>query len=199
MERSESIKELATAMHKAQGEMSGAKKKSKNPFFKSDYADLEEVINCIKTPFFNNGISYMHFPIASDGFAGAELIIMHNSGEWISNKLLLKCAKNDPQGMGSAITYAKRYTLQSAAGIPSEDDDGNGATPQMNPNIQQQTTQQNIITNAQLKRLHTIASGVPTDQVKAILKHHGFESSKDITTYSYTQICLDIENQKKAL
>ena len=128
MNRSESIKELATALNKAQSEMSGAKKKADNPFFKSKYADLAEVIQCIKEPFMNNGLSYSQFPIATDGFAGVETIIMHNSGEWISNELLLKCSKNDPQGMGSGITYARRYSLQSACGLPSEDDDGNAAT-----------------------------------------------------------------------
>ena len=128
MNTSETIAELASALNKAQSEMSGAKKTAKNPFFKSNYANLEEVIHCIKEPFADNGLSFMQFPITTDGFAGVETIILHSSGEWVSNEFMLKCSKNDPQGMGSAITYARRYGLQSACGIPSEDDDGNAAT-----------------------------------------------------------------------
>jgi len=128
MQASESLTELAKALTKAQAEMSGAKKSAKNPFFKSNYANLEEVINCVKEPFANNGLSFMQFPVSSDGFAGVETIILHESGEWVSNEFTLKVAKNDPQGMGSAITYARRYGLQAAVGVPSEDDDGNAAT-----------------------------------------------------------------------
>ena len=128
MDKSESIKHLATALGKAQAEMSAAKKSAKNPFFKSKYANLEEVIHCIKEPFADNGLSFVQFPVAEDGMAGVETILMHESGEWISGVFMLKCSKNDPQGMGSAITYARRYGLQSAVGVPSEDDDGAGAT-----------------------------------------------------------------------
>ena len=128
MNKSETITKLAAALSKAQAEMSGAKKSAANPFFKSKYANLEEVINCVKEPFSNNGLSFVQFPISGEGTAGVETIIMHESGEYIANEFLLKCAKTDPQGMGSAITYARRYGLQSAVGIPSEDDDGNAAS-----------------------------------------------------------------------
>ena len=128
MNKSDTIASLAAALNKAQAEMSGAKKSAKNPFFKSNYANLEEVINCVKEPFADNGLSFVQFPISGDGVAGVETVIMHESGEFISGEFMLKCSKNDPQGMGSAITYARRYGLQSACGIPSEDDDGNAAS-----------------------------------------------------------------------
>ena len=128
MKKSEQIEQLAAALCKAQAEMAGAKKTAKNPFFKSNYANLEEVIHCIRQPFADNGLSFMQFPLAEEDRAGVETIILHSSGEWISNKLMLKCSKVDPQGMGSAITYARRYGLQAAVGLPSEDDDGNAAT-----------------------------------------------------------------------
>jgi hypothetical protein len=127
MNKSENISELAKALSKAQAEMSGAKKSSNNPFFKSKYADLKEVIECVKEPFADNGLSFVQFPISNDGFAGVETVIMHSSGEWISNEYMLKVSKNDPQGMGSAITYARRYALQAACGVPSEDDDAESA------------------------------------------------------------------------
>ena len=128
MNKSESIKNLAIAMNKAQAVMSGAKKSAANPFFKSKYANLEEVIACIKEPFESNGLSFMQFPITEDDRAGVETIVMHESGEWISGSFMLKPTKLDPQGQGSSFSYAKRYALQSILGIPSEDDDGNAAS-----------------------------------------------------------------------
>jgi len=128
MKKSESIAELAKALNAFQSEVSGAKKSANNPFFKSKYADLQEVINCAKDALHNNGLSVSQFPIAEDGRAGVETILMHSSGEFIASSLMLSVAKNDPQGMGSAITYARRYAYQAVLGIPSEDDDGNSAT-----------------------------------------------------------------------
>ena len=175
MNKSESIKEIATALNKAQAEMSGAQKKSKNPFFKSSYANLEEVINCVKEPFMNNGLSYMQWPIASDGYAGVETIIMHTSGEWISSELLLKCSKNDPQGMGSAITYARRYSLQAAAGVPSEDDDGNKASaPQKPTYTPPQQPQTNLISKQDADNFVAIAKAKQDrNAVMALLKQYG--------------------------
>jgi len=137
MNKSESITALAAALTKAQAQMSGAKKSASNPFFKSKYATLEEVIHCVKEPFADNGLSFVQFPVTSEGRLGVETVIMHQSGEWISNEFTLRCAKDDPQGNGSAITYARRYGLQSACGIPSEDDDGTAASsrPATDPKV----------------------------------------------------------------
>jgi hypothetical protein len=128
MNKSESIKELASALNKAQAEMSGAKKKATNPFFKSKYSDMNSVVDAIRIPFCDNGLSYSQFPLFNDKCVGVETILMHESGEWISSVLMLPMVKQDPQAAGSAITYARRYSLQSIAGIPSEDDDGNHAS-----------------------------------------------------------------------
>lgn len=130
MNKSDSIVELSKALHAAQGEMSGAKKGAKNPFFNSSYADLGAVVDAVRTPFFNHGLSYSQFPVYQDGMAGVVTILMHTSGEWIESTLLLPVGKKDAQATGSAITYARRYALQSIAGIPSEDDDGNAASQQ---------------------------------------------------------------------
>lgn len=128
MNKSESIADLAKALSKAQGEMSGAAKASNNPFFKSKYADLSEVIKAIKEPFATNGLSYVQFPIEDQGRIGIETILMHESGEFLSNSFTVNLNKQDAQGAGSAITYCRRYGLQAVAGIPSEDDDGNSAS-----------------------------------------------------------------------
>jgi hypothetical protein len=128
MNKSESIKNLAVAMSRAQSAMSGAAKSKNNPFFKSKYADLGAVIEAVKVPFADNGLSFVQFPIEEGGRIGIETILMHESGEWLSNSFTVQLTKQDAQGAGSAITYCRRYSLQSAAGIPSEDDDGNAAS-----------------------------------------------------------------------
>lgn len=128
MDKSESIKHLAIALNKAQAEMTGAKKKADNPFFKSKYSDLSEVVKAVKEPFANNGLSYTQFPIEDNGRIGVETILMHDSGEYISNHFTVNLVKQDAQQAGSAITYCRRYALQAIAGIPSEDDDGNAAS-----------------------------------------------------------------------
>lgn len=135
MDKSESIKELATALCKAQATMSGAKKNSENPYFHSAYSDLGSVVNAVKEPFADNGLSYAQFPVEDQGRIGIETILMHVSGEWISNSFTVQLTKQDAQGAGSAITYCRRYSLQAVAGIPSEDDDGNNASKGNNQQV----------------------------------------------------------------
>lgn len=128
LNKSESIAELAKALSKAQGEMGGASKAKDNPFFKSKYADLGAVIQAVKGPFADNGLSYTQFPIEENGRIGVETMLMHSSGEYLCQSFTVQVGKQDAQGAGSAITYCRRYGLQSIAGIPSEDDDGNAAS-----------------------------------------------------------------------
>lgn len=127
MKSSESIDKLANALCSAQAKMGGAVKDSANPFFKSSYADLTSVIKAIKQPFADNGLSYTQFPINGDGGVGVVTRLMHISGQWLEADCLLPIVKKDPQASGSAITYARRYALQSIAGIPTADDDAESA------------------------------------------------------------------------
>lgn len=129
MSKSESIKELATALSKAQMMVSGAKKDSNNPFFKSTYADLSSVVEAIKTAFGENGLSFIQTIEPSDkDEVRVQTVILHSSGEWFSCGILaLPVSKHDAQGFGSALTYARRYSLSAAVGVAPEDDDGNGA------------------------------------------------------------------------
>lgn len=123
MNTSENINELADALCKAQSQMVGAVKESNNPFFKKNYADLGSVIKAIKEPFSQNGLSYTQFPFTTDNGAGVCTRLMHKSGQWLEMEYVLPTVKKDPQSFGSAITYARRYALQSIAGIPVKDDD----------------------------------------------------------------------------
>ena len=129
MNKSESIAGLAAALAKAQGAMKGAVKDSANPFFKSKYADLASVVEAIRNAFSANGLSYVQTVQSSDlDEVRVETMILHSSGEWIScGVLALPVSKNDAQGYGSALTYARRYSLSAAVGVAPEDDDGNAA------------------------------------------------------------------------
>jgi len=173
MKKSESIKELATALNKFQAECSGAKKDADNPFFGSKYANLEAVINCAKSALDNNGLAVSQFPIMDQGYCGVETILMHSSGEWISNTLLLACKKQDPQAMGSAITYARRYAYQSVLGIPSEDDDGEKSMSRNQAPVKQQApapVQYQRISPAQATELMTIAQSKSKAGVDSVMK-----------------------------
>lgn len=127
MNKSESIAALAAALAKAQAEMSNAIKSSENPHFKSRYADLAEVLNTVRPVMAKHGIAVLQMPSFAAGVASVETMMMHSSGEWISNTCSAPVSKQDAQGVGSAITYLRRYSLAAFAGIAQEDDDANGA------------------------------------------------------------------------
>lgn len=124
MIQSEQINELLSALVKAQALMGGATKDSKNPFFKSNYADLSSVIKVIKEPFAKFGLGYIQFPIGDSGVIGVRTRIIHESGQWIESEFTMPLSKVDPPSLGSAVTYFRRYSLQAMVGIPSVDDDG---------------------------------------------------------------------------
>ena len=127
MKSSESINELASALCAAQSQMGGAVKDSANPFFKSSYADLTSVIKAIKQPFADNGLSYTQLPVSNENGVGVSTRLMHISGQWLEMEYTLPTVKKDPQASGSAISYARRYALQSIAGIPTAEDDAESA------------------------------------------------------------------------
>jgi hypothetical protein len=137
MNRSESIAGLATALAKAQSELSNPKKTSANPFFKSKYADLSEVINVSKSILAEHGLSILQLPSFSEGQVHVETVITHSTGEFISDVLSLPVAKQDAQSVGSAITYARRYSWAAICGLAQEDDDAESA---IGRNPQQQSS-----------------------------------------------------------
>jgi len=129
MAQSESIAKLAESLCKAQSEMKPAKKDSENPFFNSHYADLASVWDAIREPFTKHGLSVVQLPnVTSDGMVTLSTMLMHASGEWVSGNLTMKPVKNDPQAIGSCLTYARRYALSAITGVATEDDDAEGAT-----------------------------------------------------------------------
>lgn len=129
------MKELATAMAKAQGQIKTALKDSKNPHFKSSYADLTSVWDACREALTKNGFSVIQ---RTDFDAGGEVwletMLLHSSGEHIASRYPLRPLKQDPQGYGSAITYARRYCLAAIVGVVADEDDDGNAASQRNGN-----------------------------------------------------------------
>jgi ERF superfamily len=124
--QSAEIGKLAEALSKAQGAIEDAKKESENPFFKSNYADLSSVWKACRKHLSGNGLAVIQ---AVDLEGRLRTTLAHTSGEWIASVYPIKPVKDDPQGLGSAVTYARRYSLAAIVGIApaGEDDDGEGA------------------------------------------------------------------------
>lgn len=127
-EQSEQINELVKALVEVQRNMAPVIKGKSNPFFKSKYADLTSIWDALRESLADNGLAVLQ---TNDGEAENAVTIVttlaHTSGQWIRGRLHMPLAKNDPQGVGSAITYGRRYTLAAMLGVAPEDDDGEGA------------------------------------------------------------------------
>lgn len=151
MKTSEKIDQIATALAAAQSEMKGALKDAANPFFGSKYADLESVWDACRAPLTKHGLSVVQFP-KSKAYGAPEVYqwetkkgdvqfgvkvcfevsvltrLCHSSGQWMEDRISTLMPNGNAQSVGSAITYLRRYALQSVAGIAPEDDDGNQAS-----------------------------------------------------------------------
>jgi hypothetical protein len=122
------MKNIAAALVKAQKEFGPALKTSNNPHFRSKYADLSACIEAVIDGLNNNGVYLMQLNVERDGGVCVQTVFIHESGEQIAaGSLFVPAAKQDPQGYGSALTYARRYSLMAACGIAPEDDDANSA------------------------------------------------------------------------
>lgn len=211
--KSEKIGELAKALASLQSEVQGAIKDAKNPFFNSKYADLESCWAALREPLSKNGLAITQ----TMGFipeCGPTLVttLIHSSGEWISGEQPISPSKQDPQGLGSAITYARRYGLSAITGLIQVDDDGEAAhgrgddrgsktdgQARGNPPSNGALAGDGRISDPQAKRLFAIykKSGMPESELKSIIKTiGGVESSKDIHYSKYNQIVKAIEDWK---
>jgi len=167
LSRSQSIKELAAAMAKAQAVIGTAHKDKSNPFFKSNYADLSSVWDACREALTKNGLSVLQPTFIEDGKTFLETTLIHSSGEWISGILQVKPVKDDPQGMGSALTYARRYGLSALVGVSPADDDGEGSMnrnqgnssspkPPMEPPKSKSETDPNKATQKQMGKIQAM-------------------------------------------
>lgn len=127
MQKSESIKNIAAALILFHVKVEKVKKDATNPFFKSKYASLSNILEAINEPLNECGLSFVQFPTGENGL---NTLLMHaDSGEFMEADYTMKPVKDDPQGKGSVITYQRRYALSAILGLNiDEDDDGNAAT-----------------------------------------------------------------------
>ena len=155
------MQKIATALVKAQKAFGPALKSSTNPHFKSRYADLAACVEAVIDALNNNGIALIQQSHECADGVIIETLFVHESGETLSGgKLHVPATKQDAQGYGSAMTYARRYSLQAACGIAPEDDDGNNASRPAKPKS----------TRTQAEIEAQITAAADSDQIKAIWK-----------------------------
>lgn len=181
------LDKIAPAFVAAQAEIGGVEKDSKNPAFKSRYASLEAVIDAAKPVLIRHKLAFMQMPGAlTDHGLSVTTMILHESGQHISSTLTVPLSKRDPQGAGSAITYACRYSLMAMLGMPPVDDDGEGAMDRAPPRHEAKLAPKDGSTAPQ-KSLGLIPPrGAPESEmacfdivVKAIADHKVYGEFKD--------------------
>jgi len=187
--KSEQINELAAALAKAQGEFSAVPKDSTNPFFKSSYAALPEVVKTATPVLAKYGLAVSQFISVDDNGNDALMTyLIHSSGQYIAHTMKLHLIKDDPQGQGSAVTYARRYSYMSALGLVADvDDDGNAASqPQAQRTYApkadkpQYETKAGAITQAQSKALYAILKGRGKEIKVEVIERWG-KAEKELT------------------
>ena len=119
---------LMSALSKMQGELKMALKDSDNPYFKSKYADLATCINTAKKPMADNGLSVSQHCGFDGNYVRCVTVLGHSSGQYMASTCVIPVTKKDAQGVGSAITYARRYSFSAVIGLSQDDDDGNWAS-----------------------------------------------------------------------
>jgi len=158
MKTSEQINELAAALAMAQAIIKPAPKDSTNPHFRSRYADLAAVMEACRAPLATNGIALVQSASTTpERYVRITTRLIHKSGQWIEDSLDLKPSKDDPQGVGSCLTYGRRYLVCAMVGVTADDDDdGNAASNVTNKPKQPsgaQTIQQPVAAQQQSARM----------------------------------------------
>lgn len=209
---SEKIDLLIKALIKAKAQFGAVEKNRTNPYFKSKYADLGAVNDAVTGPLHDNGLTVMQTTaVRDDGTPVLVTTLAHESGQFISGQYPLLSAKNDPQGLGSALTYGRRYALSALLSVVADDDDdGNAAqdkavskapvsaTPKTNTTVAT-TAGGPVITEGQGRRLYAIWKNAnrQDDEVRGYIKaKYGFNSTKEITKDTYEDIVKWVESKE---
>jgi hypothetical protein len=199
---SEQINELATALAKAQSEIEAADKTGFNPHFASKFSTLTAIWDAIRAPLTKNGLSVTQLMESHEKELFVKTVMLHSSGQSISSMIPVLSKDRTPQSMGSAITYARRYSLAAICGVTQEDDDANAAQgiqsqspapgPIVAPPIQIKPVPHYGPSDSQLKRLHALKSksGWTDEQVKKFMKNNcDVDSSKELNPKQYDFVC----------
>lgn len=189
METSQDIKEIAVALVKVQGAIGKAKKDSQNPHFNSKYADLTAVWDACHAALQAAEVAVIQGPGVDDnGNAFVETMLLHKSGQFIKSRAIAKPIRLDPQAIGSASTYLRRYGLAAMVGVVQEDDDGNGGseTPkkahETHSNLSPKTQPKATRGVEAIKQIDPVASGDTADtlieQINGIMTKEGLDKWK---------------------
>lgn len=199
------MESLFKSFIKFQSEFTGMKPDASNPFFKSSYITLDGILETVRPILAKNDLAVMQEATGDGEFIYVKTKLIHSSGEMLETELLkMKPQKNDPQQMGSCITYAKRYQLAALLGIcESVDDDGNKATygngqpkGQSKGQSKSEGATGNINDN-QIKRLYAIANkaGFDAEKIKVMVKTKYNKELKELTKVEYDHICNGLEGK----
>lgn len=215
MNKSESISAIAKALSDFQGEMSAVPRESSNPFYKSKYAELSTIISHIQKLLKKNGLAVSQLCGEGVDKVSVTTLLMHTSGEWLSETVTMTPTKADPQGIGSTITYARRYSLSAMLLLASdEDDDGNVASgkvekkpeaPKVEPKKAKETAPAEKVsffddTEKRNKALSAIAKAKDGKTLDAILSQaKAYLDTGDITEETLTEISKAIDKKRKDL
>jgi hypothetical protein len=190
MNRSETISNLAKALTGFNAEVSKISKDASNPFFKNKYSTLDTIIDEIRPILQKNGLNIMQMPQSKDGEVALTTLLLHDSGEYIESPvLLMKAVKNDPQGIGSCITYARRYSLASFLSLNTgEDDDGNKATHNSNP------VKSNKIDDIKIQSIKKLIADKGSEESK-LLEYFKIKAFTEMTELQFTK-AVELLNKK---
>jgi hypothetical protein len=187
--RSEQTNELAVSLAKVQGSITHAVKDSENPFHKNKYADLASVWEACRKQLAENGLSIVQLPDGlEDGCLILDTTMLHTSGQWISSRIKMPLQKQDPQGYGSTLTYARRYALAAMVGVYQDDDDANeGSMLKSQSKQQNKSTNTNIPTTPQKPNTPQLMSDIQRKKLFATATEKALSSDdmKKIIAWKY--------------
>ncbi len=199
--QSEQINELATALCKCQSEMEAAVKDSLNPHFKSKYADLASVWDAVRQPLTKNGLCVVQ---SLDTIGENSILIstlMHTSGQWIKSTIPVINANKTSQGLGSGLSYARRYSLAALVGCVQDDDDGNSSMPKeklektsVPAPVKEKANP--LINKEQAETLQALADKCDPDYVSKVLEYmgkQGISSFMVVPQDQYNKIKIGLE------
>ena len=189
MKHSDELKNIAKALAKFQADIKDPARDKDNPYFKSKYVALDGLLDAVRPVLATNGLSFIQSPVSNGQDMGVTTLLMHDSGEWIeSDPFVLHAVKNDPQAGGSAITYARRYSLSAVLGVAwDDDDDANIATKghQSRSNARETASKGNRIQN------NATAEKTPPQQAPL--------PKKPTTVHDYYELTIDWAREHKAV
>ncbi|NUI79719.1 ERF family protein [Staphylococcus borealis] len=208
MNKSESITELNKALANFHKEVKQPMKDANNPFFKSKYVPLENVVEAIDDVAPKFGLTYSQYPVTTDdGKVGISTVLLHESGEFIEYPpATTKPDKNTPQGVGSALTYMRRYSLSAVFGITSDqDDDGNEASGNAkakqtsNKNVQMASAQTIGTLKKEVIEFTNLIKGTKKEAPQYIVEQKFGINNYNLTENKAVQIINNIQNNAKSI